>query len=274
MNTILVPTDFSLVADKAIAVAKLFAQKTAAKIHVANFYSLSPVDYAFPEISTPAELMAQFQKDAEANMNTLASKLKEEGVVVETTVSMGMAADEIVSLADKLNADMIIMGTTGSNTLVNKFIGSNAARVMRETIHPILLIPECCTCSVFNNIIYLAELQDDDTAVLTKIFDLSDKLNAQSIRLLNVNTGFFFKPIDEKLMMKLDNVFGLKKIQLETVDGIDVKEGIEHYLENHSVDLLVMATHKKSFLERLFAKNDTVKMALYTKIPLLIYHKD
>ena len=130
------------------------------------------------------------------------------------------------------------------------------------------------TMSEIFNIVYLDELKEDDTAVLSKLFAFAGALNVENIKILNVNTGFFFKPINEHLMIQLDRAFGLEKIKLETVDGSDVKEGIDHYLENHHVDLLVMSTHKKSFLERLFSKSNTNEMAMYGKIPLLVYHKE
>ena len=58
------------------------------------------------------------------------------------------------------------------------------------------------------------------------------------------------------------------------IDGADVKEGIDHYLEEKQVDLVVMSTHKKTILERLFMQSNTKLMAMQTKVPLLVYHKE
>jgi len=137
-----------------------------------------------------------------------------------------------------------------------------------------MLIPAVVSLERFQNVVYLDQLEEDDTAVLAKLFALGEELGISTIKLLNVNTGFFFKPINEDLMLKLDKTFGLERIKLDTVDGADVKEGIDRYLENHKVDLVVMSTHKKTFLERIFSKSNTHEMALYTKLPLLVYHKD
>jgi nucleotide-binding universal stress UspA family protein len=120
----------------------------------------------------------------------------------------------------------------------------------------------------------LDELKEDDTSVLHKLFQLSDEIGATNVNLLNINTGFFFEPINEGLMTRLTNVFGAEKIKLDTVDGADVKEGIDHYLEEKQVDLVVMSTQKKTILERLFVKSNTQIMAMHSKVPLLVYHKD
>ena len=274
MKTIIVPTDFSNAADNALNAAKMIARKTKASIHLANFYSIPAADYSYPDISMPAEILEQIRKAAIEGIGKLSDELKAEGFSVESTIEMGMVSDEIVDLGNKINADLIVMGTTGASGIVNKIIGSNAAHVMRRTTLPIMLVPQGCICDGFNNVVYLDQLKEDDTAVLSKLFAFGDEMGIRNIKLLNVNTGFFFQPINEHLMIQLDRAFGLEKIKLETVDGTDVKEGIDHYLENHLVDLVVMSTHKKTFLERIFESSNTKEMALYSKVPLLVYHKE
>jgi nucleotide-binding universal stress UspA family protein len=274
MKTIIVPTDFSDAANNALKAAKSIAIKTKASIHLANFYSLPVADYSYPDISMPAEILEQIRKAAIEGVDKISAELREEGFTVESTIGMGMVADEIADLAKDIKPDLIVMGTTGASGIANKLLGSNAAHVMQNTVYPILLVPQHCICDKIFNIVYLDELKEDDTAVLSKLFAFAGAMNVENIKILNVNTGFFFKPINEHLMIQLDRAFGLEKIKLETVDGSDVKEGIDHYLENHHVDLLVMSTHKKSFLERLFSKSNTNEMAMYGKIPLLVYHKE
>ncbi len=274
MQKILVPTDFSKAADNALAVAKAIAQKTKATIHLANFYSIPMADYSYPEINMPDEILSQVKVAAVAEIEALTTQLKSENFAVESTIRMGFATDEIVALANEIQPDLIIVGTTGATGIVNKVIGSNAAHVMKNTTYPIMLVPQNCVCDGISNVVYLDELKEDDTPVLEKLFKLSDELGIENIKLLNVNTGFFFQAIDEKLMTKLDDTFGLNKIQLDTVTAADVTSGINQYLEKHSVDLVVMSTHKKTLLERIFVRSDTEKMALYSKIPVLIYHKD
>lgn len=274
MKTILVATDFSETANNALKAAKLIAQKTQATLHIANFYSIPVADYSYPDISMPAEILEQIRLAAIEGIDKLSNDLKAEGFSVESTIDMGLVSDEIISLAKKVNADLIVMGTTGADSIINKIIGSNAAHVLQRTEFPIMLVPQHCNCKSLQNLVYLDELKEDDTAVLTKLFSFAGELGIENIKLLNVNTGFFFKPVNEHLMIQLDRAFGLEKIKLETVDGADVKEGINHYLENHHVDLVVMSTHRKSFLARLFSSSSTNEMALYGKLPLLVYHKE
>ncbi len=56
-------------------------------------------------------------------------------------VCEGFPAEEILIKADKLNCDVIIMGTHGKGILANTFLGSTAKRVLRRTRKPIFIIP-------------------------------------------------------------------------------------------------------------------------------------
>lgn len=95
MKTIIVPTDFSDAANNAPKVAKSIAIKTKASIHLANFYSLPVADYSYPDISMPAEILEQIRKAAIEGVDKISAELREEGFTVESTIGMGMVADEI-----------------------------------------------------------------------------------------------------------------------------------------------------------------------------------
>jgi nucleotide-binding universal stress UspA family protein len=53
----------------------------------------------------------------------------------------GFPAEEILSKADELNCDVIIMGTHGKGIIENAFLGSTAKRVLRRTRKPVFIIP-------------------------------------------------------------------------------------------------------------------------------------
>ncbi|MBK6274020.1 MAG: universal stress protein [Saprospirales bacterium] len=274
MKKIVFPTDFSEASEKALQVVKYLANKSTATIHLFHTYNIPATMYAHVETVIPPQLLDDIRISAENQTSALKSKLEEEGFDVETTVEMGTITDEIISFTKNNACDLLVMGTTGDHNLVNKLIGSNASSVLMRVEVPVLLVPKDAVFDGIFSIVYLDELKEDDTSVLHKLFALSDEIGAHNVTLLNVNTGFFFEPINEHLMIQLNRAFGEEKIKLDTVDGADVKEGIDHYLEEKQVDLVVMSTHKKTILERLFMQSNTKLMAMQTKVPLLVYHKD
>jgi nucleotide-binding universal stress UspA family protein len=52
----------------------------------------------------------------------------------------GFPAEEILSKADELNCDAIIMGTHGKGIIANTFLGSTSKRVLRRTRKPVFII--------------------------------------------------------------------------------------------------------------------------------------
>ncbi|HQO31940.1 MAG TPA: universal stress protein [Chitinophagales bacterium] len=274
MNTILVPTDFSDTARKAVEVAKEIARKTKATIHLANFYAVRAADYAYPDISMPEQIMEEMRKAALEGMSALVGELEAEGFSAESTIRMGMATDSIIELAEEAAVDLIVMGTTGAGSLVNKIIGSNAEHVMSNTKTPIILVPADCSFDGIYQMVYADRLTEDATPVLTKVFGFASQIGAHNVSILNVNTQHHYEPVNEHVLLQLGRVFGHDRVKLTIVDADSVKEGIDKYLDHHNIDLVVMSTHKKTLLERIFNKSNTKMMALYSKVPVMVYHVD
>ena len=190
MNTILVPTDFSAVAANALKAAKHLAKKSNAAIHLVHFYQLPLADYSNPDMLLPTEILEHHKHEANVALQNLVASLKEEGFDADASLKFGLLTEEIESLASSLNSMMIVMGTTGASNIVNKLIGSNAANVLQHTEHPILLIPSNCHCDSFSNIVYLAELKEDDTEVLSKVFAFAEMVNNEVKTIMNDAMNF------------------------------------------------------------------------------------
>jgi len=61
--------------------------------------------------------------------------------VISIDVCEGFPAEEILSKAEELNCDEIIMGTHSKGIIANTFLGSTAKRVLRRTRKPVFIIP-------------------------------------------------------------------------------------------------------------------------------------
>jgi nucleotide-binding universal stress UspA family protein len=74
-----------------------------------------------------------------------AKELEENPEYRDTTSSIevceGHPVETILTMADDLSCDMIIMGTHGKGILGNTFLGSTAKRVLSRTRKPIFIIP-------------------------------------------------------------------------------------------------------------------------------------
>ena len=62
------------------------------------------------------------------------------GVDVDTMVAKGKIYEQINDVAEMIAADLIVMGTNGTNGGMKKLIGSNAERVVRLAHCPVITI--------------------------------------------------------------------------------------------------------------------------------------
>lgn len=66
-------------------------------------------------------------------------QLEDEGFSVETHVMRGTPHRRINGLADRVNADLIIVGSRGKSPLKERFIGGTARNIARTAVRPLLV---------------------------------------------------------------------------------------------------------------------------------------
>ncbi len=68
------------------------------------------------------------------------SRLRQAGIAVRCIVGTGTAADEIITIADEISADLVAMSTHGRSGVGRWALGSVAERVVRSGSTPVLLV--------------------------------------------------------------------------------------------------------------------------------------
>ena len=61
---------------------------------------------------------------------------------IQTTIEVGISDTKILKVALRDKVDFIIMGTQGENTVLDRFLGSTTADVLKFAECPVLIIPE------------------------------------------------------------------------------------------------------------------------------------
>jgi nucleotide-binding universal stress UspA family protein len=143
VRRILVPTDFSEGATRALTLATKFAKLLRAAIdllHVQAIPTFAPVPSVPGALPLPLPLPDAAQGIRES-LNMLAAGVREAGLECQTGTVEGNPGDEIVGYAMKIGADLIVMGTHGRGGLSRVLLGSVAEKVLRGTCCPVLVVP-------------------------------------------------------------------------------------------------------------------------------------
>lgn len=142
LGSIVVGTDGSERADRAVARAGEIAHAVGVTVHVVSGYSNSTAWVAATGTLAPAEVFDEEEKRTRAQeyVDQAQLRLSELGVASETHVCNGEAADALVRIADEHDAQMIVVGNRGM-TGKRRVLGSVPNRVSHRASCDVLIVP-------------------------------------------------------------------------------------------------------------------------------------
>lgn len=133
-QTIVVGTDGSDTSLRAVDKAASIAADNDATLIVASVYSSKHRDHAGPDPDQPRGEAYRTAGDAPVFdlLRDAAARARKAGVrdVVERAVE-GVPADALVALAGEVNADLLVVGSVGMNSMVGRLVGS-VPRIVRN----------------------------------------------------------------------------------------------------------------------------------------------
>ncbi|MEW6306551.1 MAG: universal stress protein [Verrucomicrobiota bacterium] len=141
IGKVLVPVDFSECSLKALRYALAFAKQFNATLDLVHIVHVNFPGGEYGAIDYPL-LEKQMVDGAVKQLGELVLHEVADEIPVETTVRVGRPATEIVTAANELGSDMIIMSTHGYTGLKHVFLGSTTENVVRYARCPVLVVRE------------------------------------------------------------------------------------------------------------------------------------
>jgi len=115
-----------------------------AAIHGGEVVGLFVADPRATPVSTKLsaeEVTEVFLEDTEHPATTLESLAAQRDVPVSRETRVGRPASEVVSCAEEIDADLVIMDTHARSGLKRHLLGSTTERTLRQSDVPVLCIP-------------------------------------------------------------------------------------------------------------------------------------
>lgn len=136
IDRLLVPTDFSAVADQAVRYACGLAARLGAKVDLLHVYGLP----AFPDGVPTVSALEKVVRRAEEELERIVS-FCDPGVVGERILTGGDPRLAIVEMAEELDSDLIVMGGHGAPSPLRTGLGAGVDdTVTRNARCPVLTI--------------------------------------------------------------------------------------------------------------------------------------
>lgn len=269
MKTILVPTDFSDNANRALEYACNLALQTKAKIVLMN---------AFQSPASTSNVMINFtdilEEDSRTDLAKDLAKLRENksftSVEVETYSCYGYLSEAIQKASIKYTIDLVVMGTAGASNLSSRLFGSNTTDAIKNAEHPILVVPNETEYAEWSNITFASNIQSSKSDCSFKSLKELVTLTSCKLNILTVvedaNTIDKDK-VDQRISSKLEGV----NYSINVVENEKVSDGILDFINTNDTDLLVLIIKDYGFIEGLVHKSVTRKLALHCNKPMLLY---
>lgn len=226
---ILVPTDFTKVADCAMNHAALMAMRMGAEVNILHI------------VSRPAELEEARLK---VKLEVERARRWNDRVVVKPQVRVGSVYEEIGNTASEIGAELIIMGTHGMRGM--QFItGSRALRVITNGQVPFIVVQERNIREKgYRNIVVPMDLQRETRQKVALVAEIAQYFDSK-VHVITPREG------DEFLHRQLENnirfaeqYFGERNVEIEaTIAGVDSSnfvDAVVRYAMQVDADLITI----------------------------------
>ena len=236
MKNIIVPIDFSIQSENALRVAASLARKHGSKIYALHMLELNEA-YITPVIKH-YKVFSEVNEVAAAN-----------------------------------NADIVIMGSHGTDGLLEIFIGSNTEKVVRNSEIPVLVIKHGEKEFSPKTMVLACDLDEENIHAYQRAKYIAAQFSAQ-LHVLYVNTpGDNFlstEDINDKVT-KFSKILGPEFLDVKIYNDYTVEKGVLNYAESQNIDVIGIPTHGRKGLSHFFMGSIGEDIANHSSIPVITF---
>ncbi|MBO5798583.1 MAG: universal stress protein [Paludibacteraceae bacterium] len=289
-HEILVPVDFSDYSQRACAFAFSLAEKTEAEVVLLhsymNFGASSSIGGVISYERTVDDEVrkANFER-AEKEMLGFERQLREQiemenlpNVKFSTKIREGIPEEEILHYVKRHAPMMIVMGTRGKSQKDMELIGSVTAEIVERAWVPVFAIPENTVIKSFNdirNIACVTNFEDKDLIAFDKMMSILKPFK------FKVHFVHFCQNSSENLWSEI-KLSGIRtyfakyypelEFEYNVLKGNDLLSVLDDFVQENSIDVVSMNTHKRNIFARLFNHSIARKMVFHTDTAMFVFH--
>ena len=271
MKKIIVPVDFSEQSKFAIKVAATLAKKHDAEILALHMLELNQAMITSSEGFHPEQTVFLL-KLAEKRFTEFLDRPCLEGIKVTPIIKHFKVFSEVNEVAAQNGAELIIMGSHGTDGLKEIFVGSNAEKVVRNAEIPVLVVKEELIDFKVERFVFACDFQEESLPAFQKAKQFAELLSAE-LELVYINI-----PGDDFLSHKdayerINQFLSQANVgrQVEIYNDYSVEKGILNYSETISADIIGIPTHGRKGLSHFFMGSIGEDVSNHSKIPVVTF---
>lgn len=274
MNRILVPHDFSKCADSALAQAISIAKKAGAELHIYHVAALHPY----------WEQLSESDRAAYSQSLDTAMKIRErlaerkgraeaEGLSVKTIFTPGKVIECITDYTEKLEVDLLVIGTHGMSGVEEWILGSNAQKILRKVGCPVLSVKQGREAAGFSRLAFVSAFQAAAESPFEKLMDFAELFQAQ-ITLVNMDEPGIFRDPEVVIIQAMESFRDLAAkrgidCDIKRLPAGDLEQSLKAYVKENDIDLVCVPTHGRGSLARIFTSSIAEAVVNHLEKPVM-----
>ena len=285
---LLVPLDGSAYSEKVLPIATLLAKTYNARVTLISVLSMGRGLLTSPAIQSK---LAAGREEREDYLKGVAERLSQEGIQVTYTVGVGPVAETLNNAAQELDADLLIIRTHGRSGVSRWVLGSVASKILQLSIKPVLTVPlraEPHLAEIrFKKILVPLDGSEFAERVLPYVRAIDEVFEAEII-LFHVpgvpeaETYGAVADLVEELRLQaiaqareyLEGVAGVlqedgHRVRV-VIAGSEPAAAILEISEKEAVDVIMLATHGRSGLDRVYLGSTAERLTQHARSLLFL----
>jgi len=275
MKTIIVPTDFSPIATNAMNFAADMAVNINASLMLLHIYQVPVSMTDVPVVMISAEELrksseAKLQEIKNALMHITSGKIK-----LYTEARLGDVSDELEDVCKHIQPFAVIMGTRGASGIERVLFGSTTLTAIRHLKWPVIVVPPGKEYGT--GIKKIGFACDFDKVVESTPIQFIKKMVKEfgaELHVLNVDhEGKHFKPETPEESVMLNELLADLNPNYHFIEHADIEDGINEFVEENNIDLLITIPKKHKLLDSLFKQSSTKQLVTQSHVPVMCVHE-
>jgi len=265
-KNILVPTDFTSVAETGLLTAIDLANQIGANIDLLHiikdygstgFEASGDVEASTREHNERDHFMMELIKKRKTQMNSLIDIHSAKGIQFKAFVEFGSFEEQLENHMKANAADLVVMGTTGETSVSEYLSGNHAAKAIRAVDVPVLAVKKHYPLFMNDKLLILVELKEYDLNKVKLIKKFADLLQLQILighvkQLKDVVKGDIYEELQK---FALENNFLDSKIHI--IGRGEKTKAVKDFVRAYKVNIIASISDSESGLIRFLFGSDT-----------------
>lgn len=269
---ILIPTDFSVQAEYAYLLVNNIRAKINAEVHFVHVFDVPDTVSLDSKgnIQTCGEIDVEYLVSQKQIIDRKLNDMKKlYGEDIQTHLLFGKLTDTILEFSETEKFDLIVMGTKGVSGLKEKLVGSETQIIVRKSKIPVLSMMCDRSDLVIKNILLVHDFSSPvkEDLDLLKMFVDAYGAKVHQLQITSDTTKEYSQILSN--MNAYAEVNGIVGQENHVLADSDVENGVIHFNQIHTVDLVCIGTHGKGSL---FHSSATEKLVNHMYKPIITYH--